>query len=111
MILSEKWYYRFKWFIIIVLPAFSSAYFALANVLGLPASEQVVGTCAIIATFLGTVLGVSDKNYNASDARFDGDMFMIEGEDGSTFRLNLKADPEVLATKDSITFKKFVETE
>ena len=111
MILSEKWYYKVKWFIIIVLPAFSSAYFALSNVLSLPSAEQVVGTCAIIATFFGTVLGVSNKNYKSSDTRFDGEMFMLEHEDGATFRLNLNSEPEVLAAKDFVTFKKIVERE
>jgi len=110
MILSEPWYSRMKWFTAIVLPAIATAVFSLQEVFDITNAEQIMGVCAILATFLGTVLGISSNKYNNSDDRFDGDMILEEGEDGSTFRLNLNASPEDLAAKDSVTFKKVIET-
>ena len=66
MIFSNKVYNVLKWIVTIVLPAVSAAYFALAQVWGWPNAEQVVGTLAIITTFLGALLGVSTNSYNKS---------------------------------------------
>ena len=110
MILSDKWYNLAKWFVGIVLPAISAAIFSLSDVFDIENAEQIMGVCAVLATFIGAVAGLSSRNYNNSEERFDGDMIMTDTEDGSTFRLNLNASPEDLAAKDSITFKKVVET-
>lgn len=47
-----------------VLPALATAYFTLSSVWGFPLAEQVVGTIAVIETFLGVVLGISTKAFN-----------------------------------------------
>lgn len=48
----------------VVLPALGSLYFGLAQIWGLPYAEQIVGTIALIDTFLGVILGISTKSYN-----------------------------------------------
>lgn len=63
MKLSNKAYDVLKWITIIVLPAISALYFGLAQIWGFPYAEQVVGTIAVICTFLGAILGISSANY------------------------------------------------
>lgn len=61
--ISNKLYDTLKFIASIVLPATSSLYFALANIWNLPFGEEVVGTIAVITTFLGTLLQISSKSY------------------------------------------------
>lgn len=62
--LSNKVYDVLKWIAIICLPAISALYFGLSQIWGLPFGEEVVGTIALISTFLGALLGISSANYN-----------------------------------------------
>ena len=64
MKLSDATYNNLKWTVAIVLPAVSALYFGLAGIWNLPYAEQVVGTFAVVTTFLGAVLGVSTVTYN-----------------------------------------------
>lgn len=50
-----------------VIPGIATLYFALSQIWGLPYGEEIVGSLAAITTFLGTVLGISSKNYNPID--------------------------------------------
>lgn len=61
---SNKTYDAMKPVVGIYLPALSALYFVLANIWGLPAAEEVIGTIAAINTFLGAVLGISAVNHN-----------------------------------------------
>lgn len=63
MKLSNKAYDVLKWITLIVLPAIASLYFGLAQIWGFPYGEQVVGTIAVVCTFLGAILGISSANY------------------------------------------------
>lgn len=65
--LSNEVYDILKWVVMIVLPAIGAAYFSLAQIWGLPMAEEVVGTITIITTFLGALLGLSSKQYNAEE--------------------------------------------
>lgn len=104
--LSETSYNIGKKLVQVVLPAFASLYFGLASIWGLPAAEEVVGTLAVITTFLGVTLGISTRQYEASGAAYDGSMIVTTTEDGpKTFTLEIDEDPEELEKRDSITFK------
>lgn len=48
----------------IVLPALGALYFGIAKIWGLPFGQEVVGTIAVVTTFIGAVVGVSRKKYN-----------------------------------------------
>ncbi|MFA6777396.1 MAG: phage holin [Bacilli bacterium] len=61
--ISNKLYDILKFIASIVLPALGSLYFALATIWNLPFGEEVVGTIAVVTTFLGTVLKISNNNY------------------------------------------------
>ena len=106
VLLSSKWYARFKWFTLIFLPGFSGLYFGLAAVWPeLPAAEQVVGTSALIATFLGLLLGASSSTFNKQGA--DGSInAQVQGDQVVLSRISLpNIAPEELAKKKSITIQ------
>lgn len=107
MQLSDKVYEVVKWLVAVVIPAVSSAYFALGAIWGLPATEQVVGTLAILATFLGTVLGVSTVSYRSSGSRYDGQMIVTEDPGGlRQVNLQLNGDPEdFLLSQGQVVFE------
>lgn len=91
----------------VILPASGSAYFALGNIWGFPATEEVVGSLAIVATFLGAVLGVSSSNYNAHGIKYDGDAVVVTDAGGMrTVMLEISGDPEtMLENQDEMRFK------
>ena len=64
MKIPDKVYDALKWVCLIFLPAFSTAYSALAGIWGLPCAEQIPSTVTVISLFLGTLLGVSSAEYN-----------------------------------------------
>ena len=76
---NNQTYNVLKWTALILLPAIGAMYFALAGIWGFPYGEQVVGTIAIIETFLGAVLGVSTVGYNSNTPLYDGDMAVGDG--------------------------------
>lgn len=65
--MSNKVYDILKWIALILLPAIGTLYFALAGIWGFPCAEQVVGTITAIDTFLGVILGISNKVYSSKD--------------------------------------------
>lgn len=64
MKLSNNLYDKLKWVAMILLPAVSVLYLALAGLWNLPYPEQISGTVMAIDTFLGAILGISTNNYN-----------------------------------------------
>jgi len=106
MILPDKWYNLTKWLVGIVLPAISAAVFALSDVFNIDSVEAIMGVCAILATFLGTIFGISSRNYNNSEAAYDGNVVVTNPEDGpKNFSLELNKNPEELENQASIRMK------
>lgn len=106
-LLSDRLYNVLKWIVMVLIPALSSAYFALGGLLGLPAVTEVIGVLAILGTFLTTILGLSKASYERSGAAYDG-FVELETDPGGVkmASLNIDGDPEtLLMTKDVITFK------
>lgn len=105
-VLSEGSYDFLKKFVTLILPALSSLYFGLAQIWGLPAAEEVVGTCALLATFLGVVLGISSARYNESTMATQGDLVVTPNPDGSpNLVLALNEGAEKIVDKKTVTFK------
>lgn len=67
MKMSNKTYDILKYIALIVLPAISALYFGLAQIWGWPYGEEIVGSIAVIDTFLGAILQISADSYNKSD--------------------------------------------
>ena len=63
-ILTNKQYDLAKWATTYVLPAAALFYFSIAGIWGLPGAEPVLGTVAAIETFLGVILGISNRQWN-----------------------------------------------
>ncbi len=108
MHLSNNVYNILKWIVAIVLPAVGACYWGLAVLWGWDNAAQVVGTIALITTFLGAVIGVSTASYNKSDSKYDGTMTVnttVDPEKADVFQLELNDDPIALAAKSSIAFK------
>lgn len=105
-LLNGATYDLLKKLVQVVLPAVGSLYFGLAKIWGLPASEEVVGTLAILATFFGVLLSISHASYNASDSKYDGKLIMHDTENGGKlFSLELNGNPLNLDQKKQVSFK------
>lgn len=89
----------------LILPASAALYFTLSTIWGLPYGEQVVGTIAATNTFVGVLVMAMRRQYNNSDARFDGDIVVDETDDVKTFGLVLNGDPDEIEQKKEIIFK------
>lgn len=103
--LSNKAYDIIKWVAVIFLPALAAFYYAIGQVWGVQNTEQVVGTIVSFDAFLGALIGVSTMRYNATGAKFDGTMDVIESDKKTTYSLNLTTEPEVMREQKSVTFK------
>ena len=89
-----------------VLPALATLYVALAGLWGLPYVTEVVGTVTAVDTFLGVILGLLKKQYNSSDAPYDGQLVVDSSQPGKdVFSLVANGAIEDLAQKKQITFK------
>lgn len=104
--LTNKAYDVLKRFVQVVLPASGALYFGLAGYWDLPNAEEVVGSIAVVTTFLGVSLGFSERQYKNDDSRFDGQLIVETDDIGDkTVSMELSIDPEDLLQKDEITFK------
>lgn len=105
VMLNKGTYDLFKRSVQLGLPALGALYFTLAQIWGLPKSEEVVGTAAAINLFLGVMVTISHQQYTNSDARFDGSIDVAEMDEKKVFSLNLDSDPNDLEGKDQVIFK------
>lgn len=104
--LSSPVYDKLKQVVQILLPGVGSLYLALATLWNLPYADQVVGTCAALALFLGLVLQVSTRSYNSDMNSIGGSLNVTSVEDGSKrYSFLVDTDPEILETKSEIRFK------
>ena len=104
--LSDKAYGIIKNLVQLILPGFATLYLSLSQLWNLPYANQVSGTAAAVATFLGLLLKISSKSYDASDAKFDGNLVVTTNEDGTMlYSLELKGEPEDLLGKNAANFK------
>lgn len=67
MVMNSKVYDVLKWIAMVVLPAIGAAYFGLATIWGFPYGEQIVGTIAIVETFIGSILQISSAQYKKTN--------------------------------------------
>lgn len=69
--MSNKVYDVLKKVAQVWLPALGTLYFALASIWGLPYGKAIVGTITAVDAFLGAVLGISTRLYNAKQGTLD----------------------------------------
>ena len=105
-LLSNKTYDLLVKLVQLVLPAAATLYFTLAGLFGLPGAEQVVAAAAAFATFFGVLLRVSNASYQASDAKYDGQVNVVTDDTGNkVFSLELAGDPTDIEFMDEVSFK------
>jgi len=103
--LSNKAYDGLKWIALVGLPALGVLYFAVASIWHLPKGQEVLGTVMAVDTALGALLGLAKKQYDNSDARYDGVMNVLETDNKLINKLDITTPPEEAAQKQSITLK------
>lgn len=81
MMLTNRMYDLLKWITLILLPAASILYLALANVWGLPYGTEVAGTIAAIDLFLATLLGISTNTFKVNNPMYRLSLVKLVGED------------------------------
>lgn len=79
--LGDKLYTFAKWAALVGLPAITALWLGLGQVWGFPYLEQIGATLAIVATFLGTLVGVSNKVYSGAQAKALGADIKAGGTD------------------------------
>lgn len=102
--MTNKTYDTLKYIVQIVFPAIGALYFALGNIWGLPAVEEVLGSISAVAIFLGTTLRISTKAYENSEKPYDGEIIGKNGEDITTWTLSVN-DLDQMFEKDKIVLK------
>lgn len=107
-LLSNAMYDRLKNLNLMVVPAVGAFYFGLSKIWGFPKGEEVVGTLALVATFVSVVLLWANARYAQSGAKYDGTIRVTETDEGfKTASLNLKNydNPADVVAQDEVTFK------
>jgi len=95
-----------KWIVGILLPAIGTLYFALAGSWNLPRPEDVIGTLAAVATFLGVITGISSLNYNNSDKKYSGTLNVDTSDPTKdVYSLDVGSNLETLATQKQIILR------
>lgn len=103
---SNATYDKLKFVALVLLPALGTLYFTLSGLWNLPNPTAVVGTITAIDTFLGVILGITTKNYNASDSKYDGDIGIFDGNTNGNATIKVGVDdPRVLLDKNEVTLK------
>jgi hypothetical protein len=88
------------------LPGVGALYFALSQIWGLPAGEEVVGTITAVDVFLGLFLSASSRQYNTDkEGPQIGFLDVEEADDGTQMMLNFPGDPMEIVNHDKVTFK------
>lgn len=93
MKLNNKAYDAIKYIVLIAIPALNTAYLGIDSAVDLPYEVEVVKVSMVLATLLGTLVGISKLQYNYSDAKYDG---VID-----PYRANVETSSETLKFKDS----------
>lgn len=106
--LTNSQYNVVKKLVQVIMPAFSTLYFTLSVIWGLPAPDKVLGTIAGVATFLGVTLGISTREFESSGAAYDGVVTVTPNPEENTTIYNLQIPTENLENlgeKKSITLE------
>jgi hypothetical protein len=105
-LMSDAAYNRLKFVALILLPALGTLYFGLAQIWGFPKAEEVVGSIAVLDTFLGFLVRYAAQSFNKSDEKYFGEITPEVTEDGrKVFSLELNTQPEAIEKQTEVVFK------
>lgn len=104
--MSDQLFKTLEYITRVVLPAVATLYAGLGALWGFPNVTAVVGTIVAVDTFLGVLLGFAMRSYDASGAKYDGNVVVMSSPDGGkTFSLELEKNPDEIAEMSKIVFK------
>lgn len=108
MILNSKLYDALKWVALVVLPALAVLYLGLGTLWEWERTKEVVGTIALIDTFLGAILQLSSHNFKNDPRNLDG-YLDSSGADPDTgipdLKLVVTRNPDELLNKNVVMLK------
>ena len=105
-VLSNTTYDIVKDVITLGFPGAVTLYAALAVIWGWGFSEEVVATGGAIGIFLGILLKIAEKRYNALPTVYDGELIANDPNPmENTFRLSFDKGLPELASQDSLRIK------
>ena len=105
-VFSNDVYDKLKWVSLVLLPALGALYFGMSQLIGLPYGVEVVGTIALLDTFLGSILGYSSKQYqNETRGELVGFLDVELTDEGKKVQLEFPGDPNDIDQHDKVTFK------
>lgn len=85
MILTNKVYDFLKWITLILLPAISVLYMALAPLQSLPFATEIVTTIAAIDVFLAVLLGISTNTFKVNNPMYRLSLVKLAGDFKNTW--------------------------
>jgi hypothetical protein len=87
----------------LVLPGIGTLYFTFASIWHLPYGEQVVGSFAALATFLGLVITVAKRSWSTD---MDGTLSVdVSDPSKDVYSLSVNVPLDELAQKDALAIK------
>lgn len=104
-LLSDKLYFILSNCVLVIFPSLGTLYFVLAQIWGLPAAQEVLGSIVAVDTFLGVIVKVGETSYKQSESAYDGHVVVTETPEKKTFSLVLNGDPTDLDQQDQIKLK------
>lgn len=106
--LNNSLYDKLKFLALIVLPAFATFIFAVAEIWEIDGAIKIAGTIVAGDTFLGALLRLSTKRYYKSGKNFDGDVVVTPEDGGNKVSIAFDRAPEDVVDepgKHSLEFK------
>lgn len=105
-LLSNKAYDALKFVALVFLPAAGALYFGLSQIWGFPNGEEVVGTITLLDVFLGSILKLSNRQYNNSEDKFDGALVVDTTDpEKDVYSFEPSGDLDSLKDREVLTFR------
>ena len=105
--LTNRAYDTLVWIAQILLPAVATFVLAVGNLVNWEYATVTAGIIMAADVLLGTLLGVSSKQYKAAglaDPETVGTIVVNETDEMKQYRLNLDVDPETLDSRTKVAF-------
>jgi hypothetical protein len=87
------------------LPVLGAFYFAIAQIWGLPAAEQVLGTILALETAIGGLIAASKKRYKETKEAYDGGLVIDETGEIPNWSFEADLPLDELAKLDTVRLK------
>lgn len=88
MILTNRTYDLLKWVTLILLPALSVLYMALAPLWNLPLPTEIAATIAAVDVFLAVLLGISTNTFKVNNPMYRLNLVKLAGDTDKSWILS-----------------------